>query len=81
MIIKIKDEDTNLTIPLPAAALMNPATASIVSSIIQKHSDIKISSNQLNVLFKAYKKATWYHRGMMLVDVQDADGSSVQIIL
>jgi len=81
MIIKVRSEEHNFTIPFPNALLLNNVVVTILTKIINKGNDVKISKEHVKILFKDIKKAKKALGNTPLVYVKSSDGDEVIITL
>lgn len=84
MKIRIRSEERNLYIWFPTRLLLNGLTAQIADKATQKYVPREIwplKPGDLPLLVKEINKVRRFHRGMPLVEVEEADGGKVEIYL
>ena len=70
----------NHNIKLPTGILLNRVSAGIVSGVLKKY-DVEISKKQLTELMKVAKTYKKHHPEWKLIEVDDAGGEHVEIII
>lgn len=81
MKVYVKEEAGHkIDIRIPTVLALNRVTAGIAARICQKNGMI-ITKNQLRVLIKSIKDFKKHHPDWKLVEIQGADGETVEIIL
>ena len=84
MRIKVKDEDTNLNIPLPTNLVFSRATVWLANRFGRKYAGDAmkdIPPEALDRLFAEFRRIKRQHRHWTLVEVHSADGAEVEITL
>lgn len=84
MRIKVKDEDTNLNIPLPTNLVFSRATVWLANHIGRKYAgDVMkdIPPEALDKLFEEFRRIKRQYGYWDLVEVTEADGTEVKITL
>lgn len=76
VVIKNGGEEKTITVALPTALVLNPASAAIVSTQTEE-----FTYRQLNSLMKALRKSKKVLGGAPLVEVNSGDGDRVVVYL
>ena len=80
MVIKIRSDGHQLTIPVPLSLITNGFVNHIVAEKLSEM-DPPIRADQWELLGKALKKKKKNFGSLVLVDVESKDGQKVKIIL
>ncbi len=75
-----EDTGQKIDIRIPTGLALNRVTAGIVAKVMQKNG-VEITKNQMKMLVKAVKDYKKHHPDWKLVEIQDADGEQVEIVL
>ena len=70
----------NHNIKLPTGILLNGVSAGIVSGVLKKY-DVEISKKQLAELMTLAKNYKKHHPDWKLLEVDDANGEHVEVII
>ena len=84
MRIQVTSSENVVDIPIPTALIFNDLTALIGCSAIRKYSPPgvqNLSHRQISVLFAEFRRIKRKYGSWVLVDIQSADGQTVQITL
>lgn len=79
-IVVKESRDRSIRLHLPNGLAMNSMSAAILSAKLRKKK-VNISGKQLHLLFKAAKRYKSRHPEWKLVEVESADGETVEIVL
>lgn len=74
------DRSPNLNLRLPSGLVLNAAAAHWLHSSLKEH-HVHLSSRQILSLMRAARKYSRTHPDWVLVDVQDKDGTHIEVIL
>lgn len=75
-----EDTGQKFDIRIPTGLALNRVTAGIAAKMCQKNG-VEISKKQLQVLVKTLKDYKKHHPDWKLLEVDDADGEHVEIVL
>lgn len=80
MIIKVRNDDGKLWIPVPIMWVFSDLTALFVPKIMEQNG-VTITPKQARKLMRGMRKCFRRHRGLTLVEAETAYGQSVEIKL
>ena len=80
MIIKIRNNEIKLWIPIPVGLFFNDLTAALLPKIMEQNG-MTITPEQARKLIRGIRKCRRHHRGLTLVEAETAYGQSVEIKL
>ena len=84
MRIHVVGGDKNLNVWFPTALVFNRLTAEIAIFCMKRYAPeqlMNLSADKLRILFAEFRRIKEKHGSWTLVDVEDADGEKVKIIL
>lgn len=83
MLVRVKDPDVNILIPLPNFLVFNWLTALIARRAVTRHAEAlrALSYRDYLRLVYALRRSKWKLRGKPLVEVKEQDGTHVVIRL
>lgn len=80
MKIKVRSEETNITLPIPTGLILNPLTASLLPRLLAGYG-AHVTKQQALRLVRGIRQFRRRHRDWVLVEVDSASGEQVVIKL
>ena len=80
MVIKVRNEEIKLWIPVPMGLVFNDLTAAFLPKVMAQNG-MTITPKQARKLMRGIRKCWRRHRGLTLVEIESAYGQSVEFKL